>query len=501
MPWRDARLCLRRRAHDRARGRWADKEFPIRSGLLQRETGHVRAVDDVSFTIGRGETLALVGESGCGKTTVSRCILRALPPTRARSAFRRKTARRSTWRRCRGEQLRPLRRQIQMIFQDPYASLNPRMMVGDIIGEPLLVNGMPRGADGARASPSCSSWSACRQWHAPFSARLQRRPAAAHRHRARAGARSGAGRRRRAGVRARCFGAGADHQSAAGTAGPAASVDAVRRARSRRGAPCQRPGRGDVCRAHRRDRADRRALHPAAASLYRGPAGGGSEGRSGIARQRHARRSARSPIRPIRRRAAPFIRAALTRWSAAASKFPPCRKLLPPIGAHAIAPPSCRFAAWPEQREETNMRSILVVLTTLLASCRLRATRTCLNPGLVGKLEDPTIVTDTALWPKKFSEAPALAELVKAGKLPPVEQRIPQEPMVLKPLQQRREIRRHLAARLSRARRQRERQPRSLRRQAAVLGRVGNPDRAQRGERLGDQRGRHAAPRCFCARA
>jgi oligopeptide/dipeptide ABC transporter ATP-binding protein len=120
------------------------KEFPIRGGLLQRETGRVRAVQDVSFSIRRGETLALVGESGCGKTTVSRCILRALPPTRGAIRFSPRPGSKSIdmaplSRRA----LRPLRRHIQMIFQDPYASLNPRMMVGDIIAEPLLVNGVP----------------------------------------------------------------------------------------------------------------------------------------------------------------------------------------------------------------------------------------------------------------------------------------------------------------------------------------------------------------------
>jgi oligopeptide/dipeptide ABC transporter ATP-binding protein len=119
------------------------KEFPIRSGLLQRETGRVRAVQDVSFSIGRGETLALVGESGCGKTTVSRCILRALPPTKGAIRFSPEPGQSIDMAPLSRRALRPLRRHIQMIFQDPYASLNPRMMVGDIIAEPLLVNGVP----------------------------------------------------------------------------------------------------------------------------------------------------------------------------------------------------------------------------------------------------------------------------------------------------------------------------------------------------------------------
>jgi oligopeptide/dipeptide ABC transporter ATP-binding protein len=119
------------------------KEFPIRSGLLQRETSRVRAVQDVSFTIGRGETLALVGESGCGKTTVSRCILRALPPTKGAIRFSPEPGKSIDMAPLSRRALRPLRRHIQMIFQDPYASLNPRMMVGDIIAEPLLVNGVP----------------------------------------------------------------------------------------------------------------------------------------------------------------------------------------------------------------------------------------------------------------------------------------------------------------------------------------------------------------------
>jgi oligopeptide/dipeptide ABC transporter ATP-binding protein len=113
------------------------KHFPIKKGLLRRTAGHVFAVDGVSFTIAAGETLGLVGESGCGKSTVGRAILRLIEPTAGRikldgqdiTAFGRKA-------------LRPYRRQMQIIFQDPFSSLDPRMAAGDIVAEPLRVHGI-----------------------------------------------------------------------------------------------------------------------------------------------------------------------------------------------------------------------------------------------------------------------------------------------------------------------------------------------------------------------
>ena len=118
------------------------KYFPIRRGLLRKVIGQVKAVDDVSFTIARGETLSLVGESGCGKTTTSRCILRAVTPTAGVIRFQTGDGRMVDVAALPRAELRPLRRQMQMIFQDPYSSLNPRMTIADIIGEPLLVNGV-----------------------------------------------------------------------------------------------------------------------------------------------------------------------------------------------------------------------------------------------------------------------------------------------------------------------------------------------------------------------
>ncbi len=125
------------------------KYFPIRKGFLRRVVGQVRAVDDVSFQIKKGETLALVGESGCGKTTVSRCIMRALAPSGGEIHFS-VDGRRIDLASLRRRELKPIRQHLQMVFQDPFSSLNPRMMVGDIIGEPLLINGMTGGAERRR---------------------------------------------------------------------------------------------------------------------------------------------------------------------------------------------------------------------------------------------------------------------------------------------------------------------------------------------------------------
>ena len=120
------------------------KYFPVRRGLLKRVTGMVKAVDDVSFSVATGPTLGLVGESGCGKTTTGRMILRALDPTAGRILFRRRDGEVVDMAQLRGQAINEARRDIQMIFQDPYSSLNPRMPVLDLIAEPLKAQGWTR---------------------------------------------------------------------------------------------------------------------------------------------------------------------------------------------------------------------------------------------------------------------------------------------------------------------------------------------------------------------
>ena len=116
--------------------------FPIYRGVFQRQVGSVRAVDGVSFDVKRGETLGLVGESGCGKSTTGRTILQLYKPTSGSVIFDG-----TDLVKLKGEQMRQMRRKMQMIFQDPYASLNPRMTVAQLVGEPLMVHNAATGAE------------------------------------------------------------------------------------------------------------------------------------------------------------------------------------------------------------------------------------------------------------------------------------------------------------------------------------------------------------------
>jgi peptide/nickel transport system ATP-binding protein len=121
--------------------------FPIQKGFFRKTVGYVKAVDDVSFFVLPGETLGLVGESGCGKTTVGRCVLRVYQPTAGDILYTNKSGKNVNLASLPNAVLKPYRRELRMIFQDPYSSLNPRLTVKDIVGEPLLVHNIANGKE------------------------------------------------------------------------------------------------------------------------------------------------------------------------------------------------------------------------------------------------------------------------------------------------------------------------------------------------------------------
>src|SRR6202008_1512363 len=118
------------------------KHYPVRAGVLRRRVGTVHAVDGVSFSVGKGETLGLVGESGCGKSTVARSVLRLGEPSSGAIKLNGTDITGLS-----KAEMRPHRRSMQIVFQDPFASLNPRMTAGDIVGEPLSVHGLASGSE------------------------------------------------------------------------------------------------------------------------------------------------------------------------------------------------------------------------------------------------------------------------------------------------------------------------------------------------------------------
>ncbi len=226
-----------------------ERHFPLTRGMVfRRQVGTVHAVDGVSFDIREGETLGLVGESGCGKTTTIVQILSLARPSHGSVAVLGHDS--ATL--GRGDR-KSVRRNLSVVFQDPLASLDPRLPVGDILGEGLQTHGSPRpgGPAGRRAVATGRPGAGARQ---PLSPGLLRRPAPAHRHRQGARPGAAAGGARRAGVGARRLHPGGGDQPARGPARPPGPRLPLRRPRPLGGAAHRRPGGGHVPGPDRRDR-------------------------------------------------------------------------------------------------------------------------------------------------------------------------------------------------------------------------------------------------------
>ena len=226
------------------------KHFPIHAGFFRKQVGAVQAVDGVSFDVLRGETLGIVGESRLRQVD-DRTAAAAADGADRRA---RSSSRASEIAHIKGAELKALRREMQMIFQDPYSSLNPRKTVGSIISDPFVIHGMHKergraqaggpGADGhRRPEPRALQ---------PLPARVLGRPAPAHRRRPRARAQAEADHRRRAGLRARRVDPGAGAQPAARPAARARADADLHRPRPLGRAPHVRPRRGHVPRPDRR---------------------------------------------------------------------------------------------------------------------------------------------------------------------------------------------------------------------------------------------------------
>ena len=229
--------------------------------LQDDRSAQVQAVDGVSFSLRRGETLGVVGESGCGKSTLAKLLMGLEQPTVGRD---RRTRARTCSELARRE-LRRLRRNIQIVLQDPYTSLNPRMTVGDIVGEPFEIHPevAPKGEPAAAGAGAARRGRAQPGAHQPVPAPVLRRSAPAHRHRPRARAAARDHRLRRAGLRAGRVDPGAGDEPAGEAAERVRPVVHLHRARPVGGAAHLRPGRGDVPRQDRRDRHRGRDLRAA----------------------------------------------------------------------------------------------------------------------------------------------------------------------------------------------------------------------------------------------